>query len=267
MLPLEIMGFSESEQRAARRALSGAGQSHRLRAQISLAVVRRHAAARLDRPRAVVRSGTAADGRAVRRARRDRPRSSQRAAAAALGQDRQDGGVRHPLDSRSGVPVDQDRGDVRRGRAGSSTSSTATFRASRTLEIRETPEFLEIAQRVRVGLCAPGIPMTTERFAPGVGDRHGASPSAWSHAVRRSHDRAGADCDLVRRGGADERFRWCAVRFERDSRPLYAVGTDRGHHERGAAAAAGAAPGRRELHGPCFGYARPHRAVWSITPG
>jgi len=36
----------------------------------------------------------------------------------------------------------------------SSISSIVTFRANRTLEIRETPEFLKIAQRVRVGLRA-----------------------------------------------------------------------------------------------------------------
>jgi ABC-type glutathione transport system ATPase component len=60
-LPLEIMGFSDSEQQQ-RAALSGAGQSHRLRAQVSLAIVRRHATARIDRAGAVVRSGAPADG-------------------------------------------------------------------------------------------------------------------------------------------------------------------------------------------------------------
>ena len=121
MLPLEIMGFPAEERQSAGRALSRARQSLRLRAQVSLAAVRRHAAARLDRARAVVRSGAAADGRAVRRARRDRARPSQRAAAAAVEPDRKDRGVRHPLDSRGGVPVDQDRGDVAAARAASST--------------------------------------------------------------------------------------------------------------------------------------------------
>ena len=111
-LPLEIMGFSRKE-REARVAqglelvnLSGFG------AQISLAIVGRHAAARLDRPRAVVRSGSPADGRAVRRARRDRARHAQPAIAATLGRDRQDGAVRHPFDSGSGVPVDAHRRHV-----------------------------------------------------------------------------------------------------------------------------------------------------------
>ena len=53
-----------------------------------------------------------------------------------------------------GVPVDQDRGDVAAARAASSISSIADFPRDRTLEIRETPEFLKIAQRVRVGLRA-----------------------------------------------------------------------------------------------------------------
>ena len=89
-LPLEIMGFAKAERDGARRQGPRARQSHRLRAQISLATVRRHAAARLDRARAVVRSRSAADGRAVRRARRDRPRQPQRAIAAAVGRDQQD---------------------------------------------------------------------------------------------------------------------------------------------------------------------------------
>ena len=56
-----------------------------LREEVSLAIVGRHAAARLDRPRARLRSEAAADGRALRRSRRDRARSSQRAAAASSG--------------------------------------------------------------------------------------------------------------------------------------------------------------------------------------
>jgi hypothetical protein len=51
------------------------------------------------------------DGRAVRRAGRDRARSPQRAASEAVGRDEKDHRVRHPLDPRGGVPVDQDRGD------------------------------------------------------------------------------------------------------------------------------------------------------------
>src|SRR5580704_2097025 len=63
--------------------------------------------ARVDRAGTVLRAGAAVDGRTVRGARRDRARSSQRAAASAVESDRQDGRVRHPFDSRSGVPVVQ----------------------------------------------------------------------------------------------------------------------------------------------------------------
>ena len=86
-LPLEIMGMPAAEQRGARQAHARPRQPHRLREEISLAAFRRHAAARLDRPRARLRRRPAADGRAVRRARRDRARPSERAAAEALGED------------------------------------------------------------------------------------------------------------------------------------------------------------------------------------
>ena len=57
----------------------------------TLAAVRWHAAARLDRPRPLVLAGAAADGRAVRRARRDDPRAAQPRAAPDLGRDGIDG--------------------------------------------------------------------------------------------------------------------------------------------------------------------------------
>jgi ABC-type nitrate/sulfonate/bicarbonate transport system ATPase subunit len=49
----------------------------RIRTQISLAIVGRNAATRVDRPRAVVRPGIVVDGRAFWGARRDCPRPSQ----------------------------------------------------------------------------------------------------------------------------------------------------------------------------------------------
>ena len=68
----------------ARRAIAGdarARRAHRLREPLSVAALRRHAAARLDRARALVLAGAAADGRAVRRARRDDPRAPEHGAA------------------------------------------------------------------------------------------------------------------------------------------------------------------------------------------
>ena len=88
-LPLEIMGFDAGERRERVERYLKLVNLVRLRAQIPLAAVRRHAAARVDRARAVVRSGAVVDGRAVRRARRDRARSPQRAIAAAVGSNRQ----------------------------------------------------------------------------------------------------------------------------------------------------------------------------------
>ena len=69
-----------------------------------------------------------------------------------VGQDGQDRAVRHPFDPRGGVPVDAHRRDVAAPRTHPRRHRDATFRASGTLDIRETPEFLEVANRVRHGL-------------------------------------------------------------------------------------------------------------------
>ena len=57
-LPLEIMGYRQSRSRRARRQGSRTRQPDRLRQEISLAIVGRHAAARLDRQGAVLRPAT-----------------------------------------------------------------------------------------------------------------------------------------------------------------------------------------------------------------
>ena len=75
----------------------------RLREQISLRAVRRHAAARRHRAGAGARSEAPADGRAVRRARRAHPREDERRAAAHLARQPQDRGADHPFDRRGGV--------------------------------------------------------------------------------------------------------------------------------------------------------------------
>ena len=80
-----------------------------------MAALRRHAAARLDRPRAVVRPRAAPDGRAVRRARRDDARAAEHGAAPHLGEGRQHDRLRHALDRRGGVPLDARRRDVAPG--------------------------------------------------------------------------------------------------------------------------------------------------------
>ena len=77
-----------------------------------MAALRRHAAARLDRARALVLAGAAAHGRAVRRARRDDARAPQHGAARDLARDRLDGRLRDALDRRGGLPLDARRRHV-----------------------------------------------------------------------------------------------------------------------------------------------------------
>src|SRR5882757_5182684 len=75
-----------------------------------MAIVRRHAAARVDLPGAGARSQDHADGRAVRRARCHDARAHERRTDADPARNRQDRPSDYPLDTRSGVP--------RRSRAG-----------------------------------------------------------------------------------------------------------------------------------------------------
>ena len=65
----------------------------------------------VDRARARVRAGAAADGRAVRRARRDDARAAQPRAALDLAAAALDGRLRHALDLGGGVPLDARRRD------------------------------------------------------------------------------------------------------------------------------------------------------------
>jgi NitT/TauT family transport system ATP-binding protein len=73
--------------------------------------------------------------------------------AGALGADGEDHRLRDALDPRGGVSVDQDRGDV--AAAGRITDVIESdLPDERPLDIRDTPEFLAIAHRVREGLRA-----------------------------------------------------------------------------------------------------------------
>ena len=105
-------GHSVGRPESARQTHARPRQPDGLREEISLAAVGRHAAARIDRPRARLRRRPAADGRAVRRARRDRARPPQQAIAGVVGAHRQDDLLRHPLDPGGGLSVDQDHRDV-----------------------------------------------------------------------------------------------------------------------------------------------------------
>ena len=59
--------------------------------------------------------------------------------------------LRHALDPRGGVPVDPHRRDVAAAGPHHRRHRLATLPRDRTLDIRETPEFLAVAHRVRDG--------------------------------------------------------------------------------------------------------------------
>ncbi len=111
-LPLEMARWPRQKRAERVKEMLELVELERLREPPAVAAVGRHAAARLDRARALVRPGAAADGRAVRRARRDDARAAQHGAAADLGGERLDGRVRHALDRRGGLPLDARRRDV-----------------------------------------------------------------------------------------------------------------------------------------------------------
>ena len=104
-LPLEILGRSARRASRRGRARCSSSSSSATSPALSLPAVGRHAAARGDRPGALVRAGDPADGRAVRRARRDDPRADELRGPADLGADRDDDRVRDPLDPGGGLPV------------------------------------------------------------------------------------------------------------------------------------------------------------------
>ena len=87
------------------------GRPGRLRVEVPLGALRRHAPARLHLPRADPRPAAAADGRAVRRARRADARAAAGRPAAHLAELAQDGAVRHPQHQRGRVPLRPRGGD------------------------------------------------------------------------------------------------------------------------------------------------------------
>src|SRR5690606_32082719 len=88
-----------------------AGRPRALRALLPVAALGRHAAARLDRPRARLRPQAPADGRAVRGPRRDHPRGDEPRAPAPVAGDEEDRRVRDALDRGGRLPLHAHRGD------------------------------------------------------------------------------------------------------------------------------------------------------------
>ena len=140
--------------RGARARDARARRARGLRGPPPVAALGRHAAARLDRPRALVLARAAADGRAVRRARRDDPRAPERRAARIW---RETGSTSSSSRTRSPRPCSSRRASssCRRGRGGSPGSSTVDLPQPRTLETREEPRFAELITEVR-GLLRDG---------------------------------------------------------------------------------------------------------------
>ena len=111
LLPLEIVEPHRSSFRAQARRVCGEGgeaaaerRPRRLRGQVPVAAFRRHAAARLDLPRADPRAEDAAARRAVRRARRVHPRGAVVHPARPLVGAALQRHPRHPRPARGGVP-------------------------------------------------------------------------------------------------------------------------------------------------------------------
>ena len=125
----------------------------------------------VDRTRALVRAGAAADGRAVRRARRDDARAAEHRAAAHLAGDGLDGRLRHALDLRGGLPVDAGRRDVGAARARRRASSPSTCRTRARATTREDPRFFELVTQVR------------ERSPLRRAARRDAEPRSWRRAL------------------------------------------------------------------------------------
>jgi NitT/TauT family transport system ATP-binding protein len=123
------------------------------REEVPLAAVGRHAAARLHRPRARLRPDMLL---------MDEPfgaldeivRDHLNEQLLALWADEKDRRLRHPLDPRGGVPVDQDRGDEPAPGPHLRDHRLQIWATERSLDVRETPEFLKIAHQVREGLKA-----------------------------------------------------------------------------------------------------------------
>ena len=112
-VPRRVSRQEEHRVQGPRRGAAGAGRPERLRRQISLAIVRRHAAARLALPRADPRSATAAARRAVRRARPVHPRGAVGDHAGAVALAEADRDPRHARSARGRLSGQPHRRDAR----------------------------------------------------------------------------------------------------------------------------------------------------------
>ena len=149
-LPLEISGPAPGRAAGARAGGAPARRARGLRAQVPLAALRRHAAAGLDRPRAQPSTpGLLLMDEpfgALDEITRDHLNVQLLRCWERTGKTVR---LRHPLDPGGGVPLDPHRGDVAAARPHPRHHRERRCPRERDLEIRETPEFLEVAHRVR----------------------------------------------------------------------------------------------------------------------
>ena len=139
----------------ARRRARRARRPHRVRRPLPGPALRRHAAARRDRPRPRHATAAAAHGRALRRARRDDARVPADRAHPHHRRDRRRGRVRDPLDPRGGVPVRPRRRDEPAARAGSPTSSRPAWAASAARACASRPSTSSASPRCARRCTAP----------------------------------------------------------------------------------------------------------------
>ena len=111
-LPLELLKWDQAKRNARVAEMVELVELTGFESHYPVAALGRDAAARRDRPRALVLARPPADGRAVRRPRRDDARAPESGAAPDLGRDGLDRRLRDALDLRGGLPLDARRRDV-----------------------------------------------------------------------------------------------------------------------------------------------------------
>ncbi len=153
MLPLEIMGIPAAQRRERAQRYLKLVNLDGVRAQVSLAALRRHAAARLDRPRAVVRPGALLMDEpfgALDEITRDHLNEQllrlweQTRKTVVF--------VTHSIPEAVFLSSRIVIMSARPGRI--IDVIDCDFPRDRTIEIRDTPEFAKVAHRVRLGLRA-----------------------------------------------------------------------------------------------------------------
>ena len=187
LLPLEIVEPYRSTFRRDRAAFAAKARAaarerrpRRLRGQVPVGALGRHAAARLDLPRAHPRAEDAAARRAVRRARRVHARGAvvhpaRPAGGAALQRD-----PRHPRPARGGVPRRHRLRDEQAAPAACWCGARSTLPRPRDLEVTYTEEFTDIVHELREHI---GVDPASPSAPTAAAARHDPAPARALGAV------------------------------------------------------------------------------------